>query len=89
MQALNTVSIMYLMALFSRLPILKCIADDTEWLFFVLFPPPSAWETIHNQIGILPKNNKPVIDDMNKVQQLRLEKHLDKHPSFTNEGIPI
>ena len=41
-----------LMTLKTKLPILKCIADDTEWLFFVLFPPPKAGETIHNQIGI-------------------------------------
>ncbi len=39
------------MTSFILLPILMCIADDTKWLFFRIFPPPAAGEKYTTKLG--------------------------------------
>ena len=65
--------------------------SDIIVLFKSVFRYASREYRIRNVLDgiILPKKNKPEIAIMNKEQQLRLEKYLDKRPSVTSVGISI
>ena len=65
--------------------------SDIMVLFKSIFRYASREYRIRNVLDgiILPKKNKPEIAVLDKTQQLRLENHLDKHPSVTSVGISI
>lgn len=65
--------------------------SDIIVLFKSVFRYASREYRIRNVLDgiVLPKKNKPEIAVMNKEQQFRLEKYLDKHPSVTSVGISI
>ena len=65
--------------------------SDIMVLFKSVFRYASREYRIRNVLDgiILPKKNKPEIAVLDKAQQLRLEKYLDKHPSVTSVGISI
>lgn len=65
--------------------------SDIMVLFKSIFRYASREYRIRNVLDgiILPKKNKPEIAVLDKAQQLRLEKYLDKHPSVTSVGISI
>lgn len=65
--------------------------SDIMVLFKSVFRYASREYRIRNVLDgiVLPKKNKPEIAVMNKEQQLRIEKYLDKHPSVTSVGISI
>ena len=65
--------------------------SDIILLFKSVFRYASREYRIRNVLDgiILPKKNKPEIAVLDKAQQLRLEKYLDKHPSVTSVGISI
>ena len=62
--------------------------SDIMVLFKSVFRYASREYRIRNVLDgiVIPKKNKPEIAVMNKEQQLRLEKYLDKHPSVTSVG---
>lgn len=65
--------------------------SDIIVLFKSIFRYASREYRIRNLLDgiVIPKKNKPEIAVMNKEQQLRLEKYLDKQPSVTSVGISI